>query len=78
MRLVPFDNASILGFVRQNDEEAYLVVESLADDDEEASAQTPDVTTPGTVVWGAADVHVDAAGVHVKVPATGSAVVKLR
>ena len=77
MRLVPLDNPAILAFVRQNAEEAYLVVESFSEDPQEATAPQAGLPKPGNVVWGDGQATVDGSTLHVKLAGAASAVFQL-
>ncbi len=78
MVMLDVDNPSILAFVRKNDEEAFLVIETFAEDDQEGSVATGEVTTAGTIVRGDASVRLDGGTLRLKVPGGGSAIARLR
>ena len=78
MTLVPLDNTALLALVRQNAQEAYLVVESLSEDPQQASGQlTAPLPAVGPVVWGNGQASIDGTTLHVQLPGEGSAVFKL-
>lgn len=81
MRLVDIDNPAILAFVRRNNEEAYLVLASVADDPQEGAGSATDIR-PGDLVWGngtaVVSEGVEGATLRVTLPASGSAVIRLR
>mgnify|MGYP001161528933 CR=1 FL=1 len=74
-RPVALDNPRLVAFTREDAREAYLVVVSLSEDDEEASAAESLAGEP-RVVWG--DATVSLSPLRVRVPGAGSVIVKLR
>lgn len=77
MRLVPLDNPALLAFVRQDAEEAYLVVESLSGDAQVGTAPQAGLPKPGEVVWGQGQATVDGSTLTVKLAGAASAVFRL-
>ncbi len=74
MTLLTLDNPAMLAFVRKDDKEAYLVVESFSGDPQEANAQGA-MSAIGSIVWGAGDATLASSGaLHLKLPGQGSAV----
>ena len=68
---------TLLALVRQNAQEAYLVVESFSEDPQEATGQVANLPTVGAVVWGSGQASLDGSNLHVQLPGEGSAVFKL-
>lgn len=78
MKLVPIDNGSILAFVRRNELESYLVLESFAEDAADGDAPSDGVGAIGELMWGDGAAKIDAGRLHVSLPPGGSAVFKTR
>ena len=73
MTVLDSDNTAVLAFVRKNSDEAYLVAESFSADAQEANMPAS-ISKIGNVVWGSGEAQANAGNLHVKLPATGSAV----
>jgi glycosidase len=78
MLMIPLDNPALLAFVRRNADEAYLVVESLSEDPQDATGQAgAALPAVGPVAWGDGQASIDGTTVHVHLPGEGSAVFRL-
>jgi glycosidase len=77
MRLLDVDNSSLLAFTRKNNEEAYLVVESFAEDAQEGTIPVSDLSI-GELGWGEGTAAAKNGGLSVSLPAESSAVFRLR
>ena len=77
LRIVPLDNPALLAFVRQNAEEAYLVVENFSEDGQEGAAPQAATSKPGNVVWGDGQATMNGSTLRVKLAGAGSAVFPL-
>ena len=75
--VLPIDNNAVLGFVRRNAEEAYLVLESFSEDPQEGSAPAGTLDVPRELVWGDGSAKIEGGALRVSLPAQGSAVFKL-
>ena len=73
--LVPLDNVSLVAFVREDAEEAYLVAVNLSDESQEGRADGP---REGRRVFGAGTLANDAGKLRVSVPGRTGAIFKLR
>ena len=76
-RLVPLDDRAIVSFVRENDQESYLVAVNLASDPREGVAPSP-VASGGRLVLGEGSLAVSGGNMNVKLPANGYAIFQLR
>lgn len=76
-RVVPLDDRAVVSFVRENDQESYLVAVNLASEPREGVASSP-VPAGGRVVLGEGSLSVDGGNLKVKLPANGYAVFQLR
>ena len=76
-RLLELDDPGLLAFVRENDEESYLVAVNLASEPREGSAADP-LPAVGRVVLGEGTMAVANGNVTVKLGANGHAVFQIR
>lgn len=75
--LVDMDSSTIVAFVRENAEEAYLVAVNITDEDQEGAGAVT-LPGPGTLVFGAGELSVEVGHARVKIPGQRGAVFKLR
>ncbi len=76
-RLLPVDDRAIVAFVRENEEERYLVAVNLAAEPRHGRATASTVTSGGRLVLGGGALTVDGPTVDIQLGATGHAVFEL-